>query len=305
METKERLELINKKIEELEAVLSTLKQIRDNPDIGERAVIEKSGIDYRVFRRIVYDANWMEKKSWYSPTEEDIDGVFKRATPTMSWQETLWCSAYGLRCTDIICAPVDVVDTIDALLEKINAEDMRIGKVLSCRYKYSMMLEDVAKIMGVTRERVRQLEIKGLRRLRENGHWMWYGKYRCVNAYYIEKQLERDIEIRVRSEIIKELSGRTLELKDLIRAGIESISRQQTNSENPVDKLTRYTPLENCNLSSRTYCSLKRFGIKLLGDILNYSEYEIRQIRNIGRKSYEEIMSKLKEAGLIETETEE
>lgn len=44
----------------------------------------------------------------------------------------------------------------------------RMRRVLELRYLHELTLEEVGNIMGVTRERVRQIEAKALRLLRNN-----------------------------------------------------------------------------------------------------------------------------------------
>lgn len=44
----------------------------------------------------------------------------------------------------------------------------RMRKVLELRYMHDMTLEQVGQIMGVTRERVRQIEAKAIRIIRAN-----------------------------------------------------------------------------------------------------------------------------------------
>lgn len=47
--------------------------------------------------------------------------------------------------------------------------------------------------------------------------------------------------------------------------------------------------LDDCQLSIRTCNALKSAGIECLSDLLNQSEYKLLKIRNLGRKSLNEI----------------
>lgn len=49
-----------------------------------------------------------------------------------------------------------------------NKQRLRMRQVLELRYFHDMTLEQVGEILGVTRERVRQIESKALRILRAN-----------------------------------------------------------------------------------------------------------------------------------------
>lgn len=58
------------------------------------------------------------------------------------------------------------------------------------------------------------------------------------------------------------------------------------------------TTLEEWNLSVRAYNCLKRAGIDTIEDVVQRSELELISIRNLGKRSFNEIMSKLYSLGL-------
>jgi DNA-directed RNA polymerase subunit alpha len=58
------------------------------------------------------------------------------------------------------------------------------------------------------------------------------------------------------------------------------------------------TPIEDLNLSVRSYNCLKREGVNSVGDLVNKSEQELMDIRNFGQKSIDEVKAKLEELGL-------
>lgn len=57
-------------------------------------------------------------------------------------------------------------------------------------------------------------------------------------------------------------------------------------------------PIEELDFSVRSYNSLKRAGINLVSDLLQYSEDEMMKVRNLGKKSLKEVMDKLDELQL-------
>ena len=57
-------------------------------------------------------------------------------------------------------------------------------------------------------------------------------------------------------------------------------------------------PIEELNLSVRSYNCLKREGINTVGELIQRSEQELTDIRNFGQKSIDEVKSKLEELGL-------
>lgn len=63
--------------------------------------------------------------------------------------------------------------------------------------------------------------------------------------------------------------------------------------------------IEDLDLSVRSYNCLKRAGINTVGDLANMTEDELVKVRNLGRKSLDEIKKKLQELGLGLTHSEE
>ena len=57
-------------------------------------------------------------------------------------------------------------------------------------------------------------------------------------------------------------------------------------------------PIEELDLSIRSFNCLKRGGINTVGDIINKSQEDIVKLRNLGRRSFEEVRSKLAEFGI-------
>lgn len=63
--------------------------------------------------------------------------------------------------------------------------------------------------------------------------------------------------------------------------------------------------IEDLDFSVRTYNCLKRAGINSIGDLVARSEDEMMKVRNLGKKSLEEVIFKLEDMGLSLTESEE
>lgn len=53
--------------------------------------------------------------------------------------------------------------------------------------------------------------------------------------------------------------------------------------------------IENLNLSARSHNSLERAGIEYVGELILMSEEELKSIKNLGKKSFEEIKEKLED----------
>lgn len=63
------------------------------------------------------------------------------------------------------------------------------------------------------------------------------------------------------------------------------------------DKLME-TPVEDLELSVRSYNCLKRAGIHTVADIVNRTEQDMIKVRNLGKKSLEEVINKIADLGL-------
>ena len=63
------------------------------------------------------------------------------------------------------------------------------------------------------------------------------------------------------------------------------------------DKVLDMT-IEELDLSVRSFNCLKRAGINTVADLVNTTEEDMMKVRNLGRKSYEEVVNKLSDMGL-------
>jgi len=63
--------------------------------------------------------------------------------------------------------------------------------------------------------------------------------------------------------------------------------------------------IDELELSVRSYNCLKRAGINTVGELVNKTAEDMMKVRNLGRKSLDEVLAKLKELGLSLKESEE
>ena len=62
-----------------------------------------------------------------------------------------------------------------------------------------------------------------------------------------------------------------------------------------------HSPIENLDLSQRAYNSLRRSGLMTIGQVLECTEKELLDLRNFGRKSYDELRGRLIERNYIDS----
>ena len=71
------------------------------------------------------------------------------------------------------------------------------------------------------------------------------------------------------------------------------VEKEETKKE----KVLEMT-IEELDLSVRSYNCLKRAGINTVEDLTNKTEEDMIKVRNLGRKSLEEVINKLNNLGL-------
>jgi DNA-directed RNA polymerase subunit alpha len=112
-----------------------------------------------------------------------------------------------------------------------------------------------------------------------------------------EKALSSSANILI--EHLRLLSGVT---EESVQIGIE-----KENLGNLLSSEAAETPIENLDLSIRVFNSLKRTGVKTVGDVLELLEKgdeAVMSIRNFGEKSLDELRDKMIEKGFMHDEKE-
>ena len=99
-------------------------------------------------------------------------------------------------------------------------------------------------------------------------------------------------------------------MNDLLRLFID-LSEEAKNTEVIVEKeeskkeKVLEMTIEELDLSVRSYNCLKRAGINTVEDLIDNSEEDMMKVRNLGRKSLEEVINKLLGLGLALKKEEE
>ena len=72
------------------------------------------------------------------------------------------------------------------------------------------------------------------------------------------------------------------------------LTEKDTKSKDKVLEMT----IEELDLSVRSFNCLKRAGINTVNDLIEKSEEEMMKVRNLGKKSFDEVKEKLASLGL-------
>ena len=83
------------------------------------------------------------------------------------------------------------------------------------------------------------------------------------------------------------------DLSDSARTAEIMIDREESQKEKMLEM-----SIEDLDLSVRSYNCLKRAGINTVDDLANKTESDMMKVRNLGRKSLEEVLKKMSDLGL-------
>lgn len=162
----------------------------------------------------------------------------------------------------------DIEDVTNTLLTLLPHEK----DVIEFRYKDGLTLKETGEYVGVTGERIRQIELKALRKLRH--------KSRLNNLVYV--QVKASDYNALLNEVRK------------LRADVSRLMIEMDTDPDFIIKKNKQVSIDELNLSIRPYNCLKRAGINTIGDILTH---DLLRVRNLGRKSLHEIVNVVESYG--------
>lgn len=177
--------------------------------------------------------------------------------------------------------------------------------VMHLRYYRGMDYEGIGNLYGVTRERIRQVEHKALRKLRGRKNvrlLMTEG----ITAYW-QREVETEARLRAndyQKKLDQEFTERVNAWEIANKATLPEERSEVTASDVELEAKLRMT-IEQLDLSVRSYNCLKRARIDTVADLTHRSYEQMLCVRNLGRKSLEEVENKLKGLGFdFATESE-
>lgn len=182
-----------------------------------------------------------------------------------------------------------IKDNLDYVFD--NYMQAREVKVIELRFKNHLSLSEVGEQMCVTRERVRQIESRALRRLRHS---------KMINLIFTPRELSKEIEKRekVLVERKEELGQLIIKTVDQIKILQEALQKVDVKTDINIDLSVTEKPLDEFGLSVRCFNCLKRAGINTIGDLTRRTMNDMTKVRNLGRHSLEEARSLLITLGL-------
>lgn len=181
-------------------------------------------------------------------------------------------------------------DQIDGMNDAIDTLGKRESDMLRDYYEHGMTLEAVASKNAVTRERVRQIVTKSVRRLRHPSRLSLIKHGKCGFA------AEQDCAHRM--EELRKQQEELVEMEVAVRAKMAELGTLMAIIP---DGRVNYTPkgimeasIDELDLSVRSWNCLRREQIKTIGQACDAARSgRLLKIRNLGKKSLDEILTKL------------
>lgn len=107
--------------------------------------------------------------------------------------------------------------------------------------------------------------------------------------------------VSLAAKILMEHLDLFVDLSGDMYAGSSIMVKKEDDKKDGLLEMT----IEELDLSVRSFNCLKRAGINTVGDLINKSEEDMMKVRNLGRKSLEEVVNKLASLGFALSSDEE
>ena len=200
---------------------------------------------------------------------------------------------------------------------------------IKLRYIDMLTFSDVGKELGVCGGRVGQILAKALRKIRHPSRLniirnilYRYSDDICKQAFAklgyqgsnicgplnVLREIKRYKHVNTGRELVSIVKGNTVYFRSFIDGTflgeieklIKIANRVAMEENTGANKVNVYSALalEELNLSVRTFNCLKRAGINTVGDIISMTEEDFIRIRNLGKRSYDEVISVIGGLGL-------
>lgn len=177
-------------------------------------------------------------------------------------------------------------DRLSGLQYALSTLDDREQEVILQRFRDHRSRSEIGLDFGISPERIRQIENKTIRKLREPSRWNYI---KLGVAGYMQKRTKDFYS-----------QGYNAGYKSGYETGVHD-EQNGVKLAYQDSKLLNLT-IENMNLSIRSFNCLKRVNCERIGDVARLRDEEISTMRNLGKKSADEIARKLNELGIQYTE---
>ena len=117
---------------------------------------------------------------------------------------------------------------------------------------------------------------------------------------YTKGTLEPDEAVSLAAKVLSEHLNLFIDLSEAAQQ-VDVMIEKENDAQEKVLEMN----IDELELSVRSYNCLKRAGINTVAELINRTPEDMMKVRNLGRKSLEEVLAKLKELGLQLNQGEE
>lgn len=110
---------------------------------------------------------------------------------------------------------------------------------------------------------------------------------------YTNGTLEPDEAVSLAAKVLSEHLNAFIDLSENAKTAEVMVEKEDNEKEKVLEM-----NIDELELSVRSYNCLKRAGINTVEELTNRTSEDMMKVRNLGRKSLEEVLAKLKELGL-------
>ena len=258
-----------------------------------------------------------------------IDAAY--ATRIVSLESYPWnlLADIGIDIQDCFDIKNDIRDELTATITNNIKLLPREVECIKLRYIDMLTFSDVGKELGVCGGRVGQILAKALRKIRHPSRLniirnilYRYSDDICKQAFVklkypgsdirgalnVLREIKRYKRVNTGRELVSIVEGNTVYFKSFIEGtflgeiekliGIANrVAMEENTGANKVNAYAALT-LEQLDLSVRTFNCLKREEVNTVGDIISMTEEDFMRVRNLGKRSYDEIISVIEGFGL-------
>lgn len=187
----------------------------------------------------------------------------------------------------------DMPDHIDERINRLLAcLSERHKDVVKLRYEQSLPYHKIGKILGVTRERARQIDVRTLKKLRHPSR-IKYLTWKMKDIVAAEKTKPT---LKPKPKRHYHILFSIPECKNSRFLYFNSPLRKYMSISNNMKNLT----IDYLGLSARAYNIMRRNNIATINDLLNFSIKNLVQIKNAGSRIQNEILSKISQYCVID-----
>lgn len=253
-----------------------------------RGILDNYGAYFMRLRRAPYEA--------YLRCRRPTQAILGFEAP---WPYNLLDEIFQEQWSDVLTQ-----DQLDGLNKALTMLTEREQQVIDAYYRRGLNLEEAGRKQNVTRERIRQISAKAVRKLRHPAR-------KNLILYGLEMSKEMSEVGRLRAELTAEtyaliqwqaeLDARAelLDYRERKQLGTPEFADEVGSSEqDQASHGLQNIWIDELQLSVRSYNCLRRACIDTVADILELSQEDMIHVRNLGRKSMEEIIRKMHEMGL-------